>query len=85
MPASVRTFRAKLLARLDVAFIDCCDISRYDLCKHMSTRAKIVVVDNYAADYVGATDDFFDEHWQILCYNDLHWQGKGTKIYRRVS
>lgn len=65
----------------DVAFVDCCDMDRYQIVKHMVSRSKIIVVDNYDAEYVGNTDALFDATWQILTYDDLHWVGKGTKIY----
>jgi hypothetical protein len=67
----------------DVALIDCCDISRYDLAVYMRERADIVVIDNYAADYVGNTDAVY-AGWNVERYDDVHWQGSGTKIYWRA-
>jgi predicted O-methyltransferase YrrM len=69
--------------KYDVAFIDCCDISRYELAVYMHDRANIVVIDNYAAAYVGDTDAIYNDGWDIYIFDDLHWQGRGTKIYQR--
>ena len=67
----------------DVALIDCCNISRYDLAVYMKDRADIVVIDNYSADYVGNTDAVY-AGWNVERYDDVHWQGSGTKIYWRA-
>jgi len=68
---------------VDIALVDCCDISRYELTKFMVDKARIIVVDNYSADYVGDTDKLFGPEWTIDKYDDLHWAGSGTKIYRK--
>ena len=71
--------------KYDIAFIDCCDLNRYELVKHARNQSNIIVVDNYDADYVGDTDALFNADWQIFRYDDLHWVGRGTKIYQKIS
>jgi hypothetical protein len=69
---------------IDVALIDCCDLSRYELTKFMIDKTNVIVVDNYSCDYVGDTDKLFSPEWTILKYDDLHWAGSGTKIYLKT-
>jgi hypothetical protein len=70
--------------KFTLAFIDCCDISRVDAAEYMSTRADLVLIDNYDAEYSRGTDIYYpSSDWSTLCFDDVHWVGRGTKIYVR--
>lgn len=69
--------------QFDIILVDCDGLNRWEVANLALAHVRkdgVILVDNYDAIYSRNLDVLFSGRLQTA-YDDLHWVGKGTKVY----